>query len=389
MPGSFAAAEVDLTSAASGSDLGSRGQGQGVFAIGVERVDRDLGTCSTIGAGLRCIATCRITVGMGRRSGLAAPGPTSPRHCEAGGTQPRHDDLGLPHHAGGEVDDGRALAGTADQHLVASGMVLAHHRHDTALEHPAKITESRATAAAWPRPTILLPRTVRPSPLVGPHGDPPHATANPEPSNRDGNSTPSGQALGLKGSDSRGRHRHLAASRDLSSTLAGVPAALSRLGADPGRHRRPGSLGQHDGRRRGLRLVVARGARHDSGLRLGRTPPVRGGPRAADVPLRPDQARRPALRRAGHPSSRHAETSRDGSDAAGRSSLSAEPGGTTDRLVLRSGGRHDHSLATHASAPSAQVSGDTRAAKRRPAGLERRKRRGSRRITRRRGSRRS
>nr|POE54667.1 hypothetical protein CFP56_78537 [Quercus suber] len=76
---------------------------------------------------------------------------------EAGGTQHGHEDLRLRHHACGGIDDGHALAGIVDEHLVTSGVVLAHHRGETSLELPVKIAEARVTVAIRLLVPVLVP----------------------------------------------------------------------------------------------------------------------------------------------------------------------------------------------------------------------------------------
>jgi hypothetical protein len=77
---------------------------------------------------------------------------------EAGSAQHRHEDLGLPHYAGGGIDDQHALAGIVDEHLIVGSMVLAHHRREAALELPVKIAEARVPVAAWLVLSVLLPK---------------------------------------------------------------------------------------------------------------------------------------------------------------------------------------------------------------------------------------
>jgi len=76
---------------------------------------------------------------------------------EAGGAQHRHEDLGLPHHAGRGIDDRHALAGIIDEHLVAGGVVLAHHGREAPLELPVEIAEPRVAVPLGLRRPILLP----------------------------------------------------------------------------------------------------------------------------------------------------------------------------------------------------------------------------------------
>ena len=71
------------------------------------------------------------------------------------GSQHGDEDFGFAHHTGLGIDDPDLLARVIDEYLVASGVVLAHHRRQAPLELPEQVAEPRvAVAIRMPRPDI-------------------------------------------------------------------------------------------------------------------------------------------------------------------------------------------------------------------------------------------
>ena len=71
---------------------------------------------------------------------------------------PEHgdEDLGFAHHTRLGIDDPDLLARVIDEHLVAGGVVLAHHRRQAPLELPEQVAEPRvAVAIRMPVPVFL------------------------------------------------------------------------------------------------------------------------------------------------------------------------------------------------------------------------------------------
>jgi hypothetical protein len=67
-------------------------------------------------------------------------------------------DLGLAHHAGHGIDDRHLLARVVDKQLVASSMVLAHHRREPPLELTEEIAEARVAVTVGVGLAVLLPQ---------------------------------------------------------------------------------------------------------------------------------------------------------------------------------------------------------------------------------------
>ena len=76
----------------------------------------------------------------------------------AGSTKYTDEDLGVAHNAGAGIDDGNPLARIIDKHLVASHMMLAHHRRKPPFELAEQITKPAVAVTARLGLPIFFPQ---------------------------------------------------------------------------------------------------------------------------------------------------------------------------------------------------------------------------------------